>query len=318
VPRLVHAEWTKARTVRSLPAVLLLTAAVVVLPGLAVAAATVVQLGTLSPQARASFDPSAAALSGVSLATLAAAVLGALMIGGEYATGAVRTLLVTAPRRWDVLLAKAVVLVLSVAPVAAAATAVTFVGAQRVLGTRDLDTPVTAGLATTAAGAALALTSAALLGLAVATVVRSTTTATVVLVAVLLVLPTLAGLVPGSTGRQVQRVLPSTALDGCPRSRRPAPRCRPRSRRPRSTGRRSRRRSGAGPSCTPPRPRPAASPWPSSGRTAAPPSPPPAPTRRACRCSRTRCCAWAASPRPTWPSRCCGRRHGAWSTSTDR
>lgn len=213
IPRLVHAEWTKFRTVRSLRLTLLLTFLLVVVPGLAVAAATVVQLDTLDAGAREGFNPTTSALSGVSLGTIAAGILGVLMMGGEYATGSIRTLLVVAPRRWDALLAKAIVLCGVVFPAAAVTTALTYVVAQRILAREDLDAPINSGLLVTSVGAAFALTTAALLGLALATLVRRTTGAATLVIATLLILPTLAGLVPGAAGRRIQDHLPSAALD---------------------------------------------------------------------------------------------------------
>jgi D-alanyl-D-alanine carboxypeptidase len=195
-----------------LPATLGLTAGLILVPGLAVAAVTLAQLDTLDADVRGGFDPVAVSLSGLGLALVAAGVLGALTMGSEFATGAITTTMISAPRRWTVLVAKAVVLGLTTFPVLFVTTGTTYAVVQRVLAVRGLDAPLTTRVAVTALSAASALAGAALLGLALATLLRRTTGAVMAVVGLLLALPSLAGLVPGVAGATLQRYLPSTAL----------------------------------------------------------------------------------------------------------
>src|SRR5262249_57806588 len=60
-------------------------------------------------------------LAGVYLGQAVVAALGVLLIGGEYATGMVRVTLTAAPRRIDMLAAKAAGLTVVVLPAAASA-----------------------------------------------------------------------------------------------------------------------------------------------------------------------------------------------------
>jgi ABC-2 type transport system permease protein len=117
IPRLAHtgrvtqlrvavSEWTKLRSLRStlwsLFAAVLLT---ILLPVL-FAAITSSHWGSMSPPERADRHPLDIALAGVNLAQLAIAVLGVLVITGEYSTGMIRASLTAVPKRLPVLWAK--------------------------------------------------------------------------------------------------------------------------------------------------------------------------------------------------------------------
>src|SRR5260370_33591639 len=81
-----RSEWIKLRTVQSTYWTLLLTAIGMVAFGALLTAAYVRHYGTLTPAARAAFDPAAYSLSGFFLAQLAIGVLGAVIITSEYTT----------------------------------------------------------------------------------------------------------------------------------------------------------------------------------------------------------------------------------------
>ena len=117
IPRLAHtgrvtqlrvavSEWTKLRSLRStlwsLFAAVLLT---ILLPVL-FAALTSSHWGSMSPHERADRHPLDIALAGVNLSQLAIAVLGVLVITGEYSTGMIRSTLIAVPKRLPVLWAK--------------------------------------------------------------------------------------------------------------------------------------------------------------------------------------------------------------------
>jgi ABC-2 type transport system permease protein len=64
---------------------------------------------TLSPHAKAEWDPVSYSLGGLAIAQLAFGTLGVLVISSEYATGLIRTTFAAVPRRRTVLAAKAAV-----------------------------------------------------------------------------------------------------------------------------------------------------------------------------------------------------------------
>jgi len=100
----VLAEWTKLRTVRSTWLMLTVAAVVSIVVG-AIAAA---QTSAHAPDP-ATADTVGASLGGLLISQLVFAVLGALVVTAEYATGTMRTTLTAVPQRGTVLGAKAVV-----------------------------------------------------------------------------------------------------------------------------------------------------------------------------------------------------------------
>ena len=108
-PRVVFSEWTKLHSLRStrwsLFAGILLTIAFPVL----FAAVTSSHWGTMSPHERADRHPLDIALAGVNVSQLAIAVLGVLVITGEYSTGMIRASFSAVPKRLPVLWGKTIV-----------------------------------------------------------------------------------------------------------------------------------------------------------------------------------------------------------------
>jgi ABC-2 type transport system permease protein len=100
----VLAEWTKLRTVRSTWLMLAVAAVVSVVVGAIAAAQT--SANAADP---ATADTVGASLGGLLISQLVFAVIGALVVTAEYATGTMRTTLTAVPRRGTVLMAKAVV-----------------------------------------------------------------------------------------------------------------------------------------------------------------------------------------------------------------
>ena len=99
----LHAEWTKLRTLPGTPwllgALILLTVAV---STAATAAAT-------CPSGDCSVDPAKLSLTGINLGQAVAAILGVLVISGEYSTGMIRTTITAMPRRTSMMAAKAII-----------------------------------------------------------------------------------------------------------------------------------------------------------------------------------------------------------------
>jgi ABC-2 type transport system permease protein len=106
----LHAEWTKLRTLPGTGWLLLAAAALTIAVGAAVAGAFTCPPahGGCSPAATGA-DPAKISLTGVYLGQAVIAVLGVLVIGGEYGTGMIRVTLAASPRRLTVLTAKALI-----------------------------------------------------------------------------------------------------------------------------------------------------------------------------------------------------------------
>lgn len=104
----LHAEWTKIRT---LPGMIWLLAAAAVLTagaGAAAAAAFHCPAAGCTPAATGA-DPAKISLTGIYLGQVLVAVLAVLAVGGEYSNGMVRVTLTAIPRRFVVLLSKAII-----------------------------------------------------------------------------------------------------------------------------------------------------------------------------------------------------------------
>src|SRR5436190_1671889 len=105
-PRVLRSEWTKLWSLRSTRWSLL--AAVIGMAGLG-ALVAVFQMNRwphMDPRERAHFNSIDAGVGGYHLAQLAIAVLGVLVISGEYSTGMIRSSFMAVPRRLPVLWAK--------------------------------------------------------------------------------------------------------------------------------------------------------------------------------------------------------------------
>jgi ABC-2 type transport system permease protein len=154
----IRSEWIKLRSVRSTPAVLMLSVVLMaVFPLL---------LGT-----RPSYNPVDQSLFGVHFATLTVSVLGVLAITGEYATGTILATFCAVPRRLPVLWAKAAVLGAVVFAVSLAAALLAVAAGQARYGGAPL---ASAGAVRAIVGTALFLTVMGLFGLGFGSWTRST------------------------------------------------------------------------------------------------------------------------------------------------
>src|SRR6201996_45271 len=196
--RVMKAEWTKLRTQPGALWSLLVAVILVIAFGI---------LYSLLREARpphgaaavASFDPTAVRLSGVQLAQIATGVLGVLLMTSEYATGLIRTTLAAVPRRLPTLWGKASVLVGAVIAVSIPAVIAAFLVGQSILASHHLSVSLgDPGVARAVIGGALYLAVAALLGLALGALLRSTAGGIAALFGLLFALPILVGFLPGS------------------------------------------------------------------------------------------------------------------------
>ena len=230
---LLMAEWTKIRSVRSTMWTLLIF--VVVSLGLT-GLFTWLTLNALNNGrngARSSgiiTDPVSFILgTGLGLGQLAICVLGALVITGEYSSGTIRASLLAVPRRYPVLLAKALVfaaLVFVVGEIVAFASF--YIGVALINGhvitlhgtigghavtarhtiTVSLSQP---GVLRAVFGAGLYLTVLGLFALAIGGLIRHTAGAITAVIGMVLIIFPLAGLLPDSWGAHVHAYLPTIA-----------------------------------------------------------------------------------------------------------
>ncbi|WP_168914766.1 ABC transporter permease subunit [Microcella flavibacter] len=123
--RVVRSEWIKLRTLRSTVWSFAIIVVMTVLIGLLFASVYDVSFGPAQDQAGQNTIALAAVTGGVSLTQLVAAVLGVLIISGEYTTGMIRSTLAAVPRRLPALWAKALVLAVCTFVIGLVASAVT-------------------------------------------------------------------------------------------------------------------------------------------------------------------------------------------------
>ncbi|MFE0678496.1 ABC transporter permease [Streptomyces sp. NPDC058867] len=214
--RVLRSEWSKFWSLRS--SWITLIAALVVLNVFGSIAAF-----TYSPDAATfggppgresggSTDAVSLALMGSTFASLIVGVLGVLMSAGEYGTGMVRSTFAAVPRRLPVLWSKAAV----IAPLVFVLTTIGALTAFQ-LGTAGLDGERIAlslgddGVLRSLIGAGAYLGLVAVFGVALGSLIRSTSGGIGALVAVLLILPGLASLLPDSLYDSVNPYFPSNA-----------------------------------------------------------------------------------------------------------
>ncbi len=209
--RVLRSEWTKLRTQPA--AVWTLLAAIITTAGFGVLYSLVRE--TRPPHgaaAIAAFDPAAISLSGVQLAQIAVGVLGVLLITAEYGTGLIRVTFAAVPRRLPVLWSKAVLVAVSTLIISLPAVFAAFAGGQSILARAHLSVALGApGVTRAVIGSALYMTVAALLGLGLGALLRSTALGIAALFGLLFGIQILAGLLPGSAGETVTKFLPGPA-----------------------------------------------------------------------------------------------------------
>jgi ABC-type transport system involved in multi-copper enzyme maturation permease subunit len=208
--RAVAAEWIKLRTLRSTWYVLAVTVLGLVVLAALSAVGTVVD--DSAPTDATGIGPLGGALAGIPLAELAVAVLGVLAVSGEYGSGLVRVTLAAIPRRWPVVVAKALVVAGAVFVSSLVAVAVAFATSALVLAVEDVPTSLTApGALRALLAGPVYLAGISALGVAFGWLLRSTAGALAGLFVVLYVLPIIGFIVPDEVSGAVVRLLPGNA-----------------------------------------------------------------------------------------------------------
>lgn len=194
----VRFEWTKFRTVRSTVVLAVVLGAVLPLFAVVVAATE-----SLQPD---DTILGASVLGGAVLAQVLAAALGALLVTGEYRSGLMRTTLLACPRPLTLLAAKSVVAAAVTFVVVLPSTLAAFGLGVAML---DGDTYATGQPFPAVVGVSLAISSIAVLGVGIGTVIRHSAGAMAAVVGVVL----LPGLLAPVLG-EAQRWLGGASLNG--------------------------------------------------------------------------------------------------------
>jgi hypothetical protein len=211
--RVVLSEWTKFVSLRStlwsLGVGVLLTIAF----PLIFAAVTASHWAHMSAADRAGRHPLDIALAGVNVGQLAIAVLGVLVITGEYSTGMIRSTLIAVPKRLPVLWAKlgvyAVVSLVMMLP----AVVISFFASQAILAGHDIlqisfGAP---GVARSVVGGAVFLMLVGVFALGIGAIIRNTAGGIATFAGIFFVIPPLMNVLPTSWNNAISPYLPSEA-----------------------------------------------------------------------------------------------------------
>lgn len=212
--RLLRAEWTKIRTVRSTVWSLALLVILVLGFTALFTGLTVAQWDQADQSERTATlaDPTGQILgAGFFLGQLTICVLGVLVIASEYSTGMIRASLLAVPRRVPMLLAKALVFFILVLVVGEVVSFGSFVIGAAILHSHAPVALGDPGVLRAVLGAGLYLALLGLFSLAIGAIVRHTAAGITGVIGFVLVLAPLAQLLPGSFGKHVHAYLPTEA-----------------------------------------------------------------------------------------------------------
>jgi ABC-type transport system involved in multi-copper enzyme maturation permease subunit len=210
--RVVRSEWIKFRSVRSTVWTLLSAVVLMVGIGALFSAVSASQYHTFTAADRASFSAVSVSLEGIAFAVIAFGVLGVLLMSGEYSTGMIRSSLTAVPRRLPVLWGKLAVFTGAIFSISLVASFASFFLGQVLLSGHHLNVAISApGALRSVVGAALYVTVAGMMGVALGALVRNAAAGISIFVAVFFVIPPLTGLLPASVSNHLAQYLPSNA-----------------------------------------------------------------------------------------------------------
>jgi ABC-2 type transport system permease protein len=212
---LISAEWTKIRSVQSTVWTLILF--VVITVGLTAGLTALIVHSPGGPRAAARdatirADPVGFILgAGIGLGQLTICVLGVLLITTEYSTGVIRASLLAVPKRLPMLLAKITVFAGLMLVIAEIVVFGSFFAGSALLHSLAPVSLSDHNVIRAVVGAGLYLTVLGLFALAIGSLIRHTAGAIATVIGVVLVLPILTSLLPGSWGAHVDAYLPEQA-----------------------------------------------------------------------------------------------------------
>jgi hypothetical protein len=207
--RVALSEWTKLRTVRS--TVWSLGVAVLLTVGLPMLVA-VIRTSRAHPDHNGP-KPLEVAAIGVNVSQLAIAVLGVLLVTGEYSTGMIRATLTAVPKRLPVLWAKLGVYAVVSFVLMLPCVVIAFFGSQAILSRKDMLQISFShhGVARAVIGSAVYLMLIGMFALAIGTIVRSTAGGIAAFAAIFFVIPPLLDILPTSWNNAIAPWMPDSA-----------------------------------------------------------------------------------------------------------
>jgi ABC-2 type transport system permease protein len=212
---LLLSEWTKIRSVRSTVWSLILFVVITIGFTVLVTALTSANWNRGRGGGRPASivaDPASFILgSGIGLGQLTICVLGALLITTEYSTGVIRASLLAVPKRIPMLAAKAVVFAILTLILAEIVCLSSFTAGSAILHSHVAVSLSDPGVARAVIGTGLYLAVLGLFALAIGALIRHTAGAISTVIGLVLVVPILGNLLPGSWGAHINAYLPAQA-----------------------------------------------------------------------------------------------------------
>ncbi|HEY3880521.1 MAG TPA: hypothetical protein VGM12_18160 [Trebonia sp.] len=213
--RVLRSEWTKFWSLRSTWITLGISLLLLVAVGLVAASRYSPQLASQQGSHHlisVGSNPVAIALAGLTLAQLAAGVLGVLLSAGEYSTGMIRSTLAAVPRRLPVLWSKTAVLGVTALVLGTAGAVAAFVGGEHFLSGQQIALSLSSsGVLRCLFGAGAYLALVAVMGVALGALLRSVAGGIAALIGGLTLLPVLTDLLPSSWADNLSPYLPGNA-----------------------------------------------------------------------------------------------------------
>jgi ABC-2 type transport system permease protein len=207
----MDSELAKVRTVRSTFWTLLICLLVSVGISVLIAAVTSANWDSLSDSSKATMDMSAV-VAGVYFGVLVTGVFGVLVVSTEYGTGMMRTSLTAFPRRGTLFTAKATVLTLVVLLLGLVIAFASYALASPFYTKHGVDLSLGQAANLRALFAVpVYLTLIALMGFGLGFLLRHTAAAISSLVGLLFVIPIITNFLPGTIGKDVNKIVPSNA-----------------------------------------------------------------------------------------------------------
>lgn len=205
-------EWTKLRSIRSTYWSVLAAIVLGIGLGAAIAAANAHQYPHMTPQDKATLDPTSLSTAGLFFSQLALGVMAIMAISAEYSTGTIRTTLCAVPQRGYVLAAKAVLLSIVSLVIATAIAFVAFFIGQEIFKGHHLNVSLSdPGVLRAVIGAGLYMGALALLAMGLAVIIRHTAGAITALVGLVFILPAVSNALPKTWQHDLARYFPANA-----------------------------------------------------------------------------------------------------------
>jgi hypothetical protein len=211
--RVGRSEWTKFVSLRSTLWSLGVGILLTILFPVLFAVVTGSRWSHMSPGDRAGRHPLDIALAGVNVAQLAIAVLGVLVISGEYSTGMIRSTLIAVPKRLPVLWAKLAVYAAVSLALMIPSVLIAFYASQAILAQHHIlqISLGASGVARSVFGGAVYVMLVGIFAMALAAIVRNTAGGIATFVGIFFVIPPLMNVLPTSWNNAISQYLPSEA-----------------------------------------------------------------------------------------------------------